>query len=359
VERRTAGSILTAEVQLGDRVTDIVTNPHNSVAYAALPDSIAIIGSRHQVSSVIRAGGHPRTLSIDADGSRLFVANYGGSVSVIDVSDHRIGVIRGACCVQQVDTADGALIYAAGNSALGGRISVLGESGEIAGAVGGFDGYNITGLAADSEGLVGPEDPAGTGDPAGRTLYVGLSRRSAHHQYDAGALAIVDTVTGAVLDRIDLLGPPDTVTIGPGASKLYMKHYDLRCVSAIDLDSLVVTRIPLGDNPIEVMLTPDGSQAYVTNRTSMSVIDTLANEAAPIAVGDLPRRLQISPDGKRAYVSNFGDGSVSIIDTVTQSPTDTIDVGGHPEALALSPDGDHLYIGDYWSGTVTVLPVQP
>jgi YVTN family beta-propeller protein len=98
---------------------------------------------------------------------------------------------------------------------------------------------------------------------------------------------------------------------------------------------------------------------YVTNRCSLSVIDTVTNEVAPIAVGDLPRCVRISPDGKRAYVSNFGDGSVSVIDTIAQCVTDTVEVGGHPEALAVSPDGHHLYVGDYWSGTVTVLSVQP
>ncbi len=51
--------------------------------------------------------------------------------------------------------------------------------------------------------------------------------------------------------------------------------------------------------------------------------------------------------------------AVSVIDTVTQCLTDTIDVGGHPEALALSSDGNLLHVGDYWSGSVAVLSVQP
>jgi YVTN family beta-propeller protein len=69
--------------------------------------------------------------------------------------------------------------------------------------------------------------------------------------------------------------------------------------------------------------------------------------------------VRISPDGKHAYVSNFGDRSVSVIDTIAQCVTETIDVGGHPEALAVSPDGHRLYVGDYWSGIVTVFSVQP
>jgi YVTN family beta-propeller protein len=69
--------------------------------------------------------------------------------------------------------------------------------------------------------------------------------------------------------------------------------------------------------------------------------------------------VRVSPDGKYAYVSNFGDRSVSIIDTVAQRVTDTVDVGCNPEALAVSSDGHRLYVGDYWSGTVSVFLVQP
>ena len=348
VKRRTEGSerpqTVIAKIPLGDRVSDLVTNPNNSAAYTALRDSIAVISSLHKISSVIPVGGHPRALTIGGDGSRLYATNYGGSVSVIDISDHRVGVIPGACCVQQVDTADGALIYAAGNATDGGWVSVIGEEGATVAAIDGFDGCAITDLAADSEG--------------GR-LFVGLSRRSAYYQYDTGSLGVIDTVTNAAIHTIDLLGSPDTITVSPDGSMMYATHRDHLCVSAIDLASLRVTRIDLGDSPIGVRLTPDGLQAYVTNGSSLSVIDTVANEAARIAVGDLPRCVRISPDGKYAYVSNFGDRSVSIIDTITQCVTDTIDAGGHPEALAVSPDGDRLYVGDYWSGTVTVFSVQP
>ncbi|MGD1345665.1 YncE family protein [Mycobacterium seoulense] len=342
MERRTGGSVI-ARVTLDGRLHDLTANPGNSVAYAALSDSVAFIGSHHEVLCVIPAGGHPRALTIGADGSRLYTVNHGGSVSVIDISDHRVGVIPGACCVQQVDTPDGALIYAAGNATNRGRVWVLGEGTAAGAAVAGFDGRSVTGFAADSQR---------------RRLYVGLCRRSDyHHQYDAGSLAVIDTATGVVIRTVGLIGAPDTITVG--GSMVYATHYDHSCVSAIDLSSFDVTLIRLGDSPIEAQITPDGLQAYVIGSGSLSVIDTVAGEAERIPVGDLPRCVRISPSGKYAYVSHFGAGSVSIVDTIAQCVTDTIDVDGHPEALAVSADGDRLYVGDYWSGTVTVLSVQP
>ena len=175
-----------AMIRLGDQVSDIVTSPNNSVAYAALSNSIAVISSVHDVSCVIPISGHPSSLAIDPDGSRLYANNYGGSVSVIDIADHRVDVIPDACCVQQVDTVDGPLIYAAGNAKDGGRcggwISVIDAGGATVAAIAGLDGYAITDLAAD---------------PEGNRVYVGLSQQSAYYQYDAGLVGVIDTTTNA------------------------------------------------------------------------------------------------------------------------------------------------------------------
>jgi YVTN family beta-propeller protein len=329
VELRTDGSqdesgsppIVIAKIPLDDHVSDIVTSPNDSIAYAALSDSIAVIGSDLEFSCVIPIGGNPRDLTIDVDGSRLYATNYGGSVSVVDIA----GV-------------------EAANALGGGRISVIAAGGAMLAAIAAFDGYAITDLAADSDT---------------NRFYVGLSRQSAYYQYDTGLVGVIDTATNTVIRTIDLGAPPDTVTISPDGSMMYATHYDHGLVTAIDLDDYSVTPIPLGDSPLGVNLTPDGLQVYVSNRGSLSVIDTVTNEAAQIPVGDLPRCVRTSPDGKSAYVSNYGDGSVSVIDTIAQCVTDTIDVGGHPEALTVSADGHRLYVGDYWSGTVTVFSVQP
>jgi YVTN family beta-propeller protein len=337
-----------AKIRLGDQVSDIVTSPNNSVAYAALSNSIAVISSLHDVLCIIPISGHPRSLRFDADGSRLFASGYRGTVSVIDIADHRVHVIPGARYVQQVDTVDGAFTYAAGNTTNGGGcdgwISVIDARGATVDAIAGLDGYAITDLAAD---------------PEGKRVYVGLSRQSPDYQYDAGLVGVIDTTTNAAIDTFDLGASPDAITVSPDGLMMYATHYDHRSVSAIDLASFLVTPITLGDSPLGVSMTPDGLQAYVASRCSLSVIDTVVNEAARIAVGDLPRCVRVSPDGKYAYVSNFGDRTVSVIDTIAQCVTETIDVGGHPEALAVSPDGHRLYVGDYWSGSVTVFSVQP
>jgi YVTN family beta-propeller protein len=92
----------------------------------------------------------------------------------------------------------------------------------------------------------------------------------------------------------------------------------------------------------------------VRNLRSVTVIDTTTNDADYIDVGDLPRGLQLSPDGKRVYIANFGDGTLSVVDTITNSVATIVDVPGYPEAVAVSPDGERIYVGDYWSGAGAV-----
>jgi YVTN family beta-propeller protein len=77
--------------------------------------------------------------------------------------------------------------------------------------------------------------------------------------------------------------------------------------------------------------------------------------AAPIGVGDEPRDVVVSPDGSRAYVANVEEDTISVIDTATRAAIGKpIAVGNGPLTLAIAPDGRRLYIGDLFSGGIGV-----
>jgi YVTN family beta-propeller protein len=62
------------------------------------------------------------------------------------------------------------------------------------------------------------------------------------------------------------------------------------------------------------------------------------------SVGTGPVKVAVTRDGTRAYVTNGGSDSISVIDTATDTVTDTIPVGDGPSALAVTPDGKWLYV---------------
>src|SRR5215471_17546506 len=92
--------------------------------------------------------------------------------------------------------------------------------------------------------------------------------------------------------------------------------------------------------------------AYITNSGvlppgTVSVIDTTSNTvAATIPVGSAPTGVAVTPDGSRVYVTNFNDNTVSVIATASNMVTAVITVGDSPFGVAVSPDGSTVYVTD-------------
>lgn len=99
-----------------------------------------------------------------------------------------------------------------------------------------------------------------------------------------------------------------------------------------------------------------GSTAYVANSFSGTVtpIDTATNTAGkPIRVGAHPQAVVVTPNGRTAYVANWGSGTVSPIDTSTNTAGTPIVTGSYPFAIAVTPNGRTAYVANYGSNDVT------
>src|SRR5687768_636195 len=58
-----------------------------------------------------------------------------------------------------------------------------------------------------------------------------------------------------------------------------------------------------------------------------------------------------------AYVPNEGSGTISIVDTTTDTVTGEIRTGGKPRGLALSRDGRFIYVSDGPSNSLRIVDV--
>ena len=81
--------------------------------------------------------------------------------------------------------------------------------------------------------------------------------------------------------------------------------------------------------------------AYVANQAgSVTPIDTATNTAGTaIGVGSNPSEVAITPDGKTAYVTNGSANNVTPINVATNTKGTPIPVGGGPVAIAITPTG--------------------
>ena len=67
----------------------------------------------------------------------------------------------------------------------------------------------------------------------------------------------------------------------------------------------------------------------------------------------------ITPDGTTVFVVNPDSGSVSAIDTASETKLDELVVGRDPRILTIGPNGQRLYVTSQASATLTILDTQP
>ena len=334
----------TATIPVDGRVHDITVGPDGDYVYVARSDSVMVINRRHHIVASVPVGATAKRLVMDADGKQLFVVDHAGSVLVVDTRDCTSQTLWGGGASDVVVSPDGRYLYGVDNQVTGGEADDVVFVIEVACAttVATVPVNNVIALAIS---------------PDGSRLYAISSDRRTYYEYPAGRLTIIDTAGHVVVETIAIGACPETVTASPDGAYLCITHYDTCSVSAVNLATGNVTAVGLRDAPLAVVFTPDSAHAYVCNVRSISVIDTTTNDADDIDTGDLPRGLQLSPDGKRAYITNFGDRTLSVVDTITNSVATTLGAPGHPEAVAVSPDGERIYVGGYWSDAVAVISV--
>src|SRR5438094_3496919 len=121
-------------------------------------------------------------------------------------------------------------------------------------------------------------------------------------------------------------------------SYAYVPTHKSNSVSVINTaNNSVVAVIPVGVQPLQAAISPDGAFAYVTDsgwflsNNYVSVISTADNTVVTtIPVGRFPVGVAFTPNGALAYVANQNSNDVSVIDTATRTVVATIAVGVNP-----------------------------
>ena len=172
--------------------------------------------------------------------------------------------------------------------------------------------------------------------PDGKTVYVAA----------VDSVIPISTATGRPGKPIHVPGRAYWIQVDPNGKVAY--------VTGALLDKVVPINLATGTagGPINagttgsIAFSPDGTAAYMVNANAdngtVTPIDTATNTPAkPIPVGPSPGDIVITPDGKTLYVST-GNGVVPI-STATGTAGTPIR-GLHPTDLAITPDGKTLYV---------------
>ena len=149
---------------------------------------------------------------------------------------------------------------------------------------------------------------------------------------------------------------PINLALTPDGSQLWVACEASSSTIVIDTSNhQVLDEIEVGGQPHDVAFHPDGTTAYITNRLddTLSVVDVGTRQVvATLPVGDEPHGVLLDSAGEKIYVLNSSQDSVSVIDSTTLEETKRLTTSRVPWSLALSPDGEKIYVTNTLSGFV-------
>ena len=227
---------------------------------------------------------------------------------------------------------------------------------------------------------VGPSAPIRVGAfpdaiavaPGGKVAYV--------TSYTEGTVTPIDLATGRALAPIHVGRGPAGIAITPDGRRAYVTEAGSspigHTVTPVDLATgRALAPIAVGPGPEGIAITPDGATAYVADAgaivsgqvggvgDTVTPIDLATGRAlAPIPVGNAPVAVAVSPDGSAVYVANASSGSVSPVPVGSGAAAPPIAVAGSPQALAFAGgDSATLYVAVGSSGVArggTLVPIS-
>ena len=197
----------------------------------------------------------------------------------------------------------------------------------------------------------------------------------------------IDAETGEELGRFPTGVEPEGVDVSPDGRWAYITGETSHTVTVIDTQGLeIVTHMLVGNRPRDVVFSPDSTRAYASAEIggTISVIDVSQHRViATISLGldSRPVEVDLSPDGTQLFVAGGGTSAVYVVDTATGegisytpyarntvsrlSLVDTATgevahvikerMGRRPWGVTVSPDGNTVYTANGLSDSVSVI----
>ncbi len=217
----------------------------------------------------------------------------------------------------------------------------------------------------------------------GRFAYVANNNNAGIVGWDT--VSVIDLATNKVVQTISdpSFNQPYTITLNAAGTIAYVTNSNSTTITKINTATNTVLGTITGFNgPSGMVITPDGTTAYVNNYgynggagsgtgTTVSIVhlggDTITG---PINVGTAPAGLAITPNGAFVYVINYvdgniGTGTISVINTATNLVVDTIAGFSGPFQIVINAQGTYAYVTNFGSNnfapvgtTVSVVSLQ-
>lgn len=153
---------------------------------------------------------------------------------------------------------------------------------------------------------------------------------------NSGALLTIDIAGRKVTNRLPLPGYPQSVVLSPDDSLAWVMFPFTDTITVVDTLTGTVAKNLQISSPYGVAFNAAGTRAYVSNRSqgTVQVIDTATYQTVKsIPVGNGPVEILVSPDDTYAVVSNFDGASLTAFDLNSYATT-TLKLPDQPLGMA-------------------------
>jgi YVTN family beta-propeller protein len=167
--------------------------------------------------------------------------------------------------------------------------------------------------------------------------------------------------------RIASSKTPSHMWIDSKSTTAYVTMQDSDEWVAVDLATQSIRwRVPTGDMPADIYLTPDDKFALIglTASDGVQVFDVSRGSSEPaklvktIPTGKGAHAFRSAGDKRHVFVSNRVANTISKIDLQTQTVVAQFAAPGGPDCMDVSADGKWLYVTSRWAKKLTVIDLQ-
>lgn len=244
----------------------------------------------------------------------------------------------------------------------GQQVTVPGQ--EAAGSTGGYGG------SSSFAPTIGPApQQAGLRPMFGRGAFHDATQLTAHAAAAGSTFTFTlpfrDLPSGPLVSEV--VSPVNWVCNASLNPTMFRVFHVTDVVSRVNMcNGQAVADINVPDLPLQVRVTPDGSQAIVTSFSgAITFINTSTNMISgsiqPADENFAPDGIAISPDGSYALVTNYLNPPYSylaVVDIATKQITGKIPLNTEaPESVFINPDGTLAWVTHPWDNTVEVVDI--
>lgn len=163
-------------------------------------------------------------------------------------------------------------------------------------------------------------------------------------------LSVIELTSGNELARLPTGEQPHEIAVSPDGRQAAVVAYAGTTIDIFDLATRQKLRtIDLAPNrrPHGLVWLADGRLVATTEASQSVAVVSPDGTVRSIATNqDGSHMVVVAPDNRTAYVANIGSGTVSVLDLRAGTKLRDIAVGGKPEGLALARNGRELWVGD-------------